>query len=149
MYVIRQYQNSDLEAVLLAYESASKLAHPFLDEDFIAKVMKDIPEKYIPMADTWVADVDGEVVGFISLIGNMIGALFLQPSYHGRGIGKTLMDKAVELHGELEVEVFTENPIGRKFYSNYGFQLMEEKIHEETGQKEMLLKYSSEIGKEK
>jgi putative acetyltransferase len=143
MYEIRQYRESDLKGVLSSYKNASRMAHPFLSDDFIAKVMKDIPVKYLPIADTWVANVDDEVVGFISLIGNMIGALFVQPPYHGRGIGKALMDKAAELHDELEVHVFTENSTGRKFYSNYGFQLVEEQIHEETGQKEFILKFSS------
>jgi len=128
MVIIRQYKDSDLDGVISSYENASKLAHPFLDEDFIAQVKKDIPEKYLPIADTWVVEISGNVVGFISIIGNEVGALFLQPSYHGQGAGKALMDKAVELYGELEVEVFVDNPIGRKFYSQYGFQLLEEKI---------------------
>ena len=44
------------------------------------------------------------------------------------------MDKANELHSSLEVEVFKANTIGRKFYSSYGFELLEEKHHEPTGQ---------------
>lgn len=54
-----------------------------------------------------------------------------------------MMDKAQELHGDLEVEVFEKNSIGRKFYSQYGFELIKEEIHEPTGEKILRLKYSA------
>jgi len=139
---IRQYQNSDLKNLMASWESANKLAHPFLKDDFVAQVRIDIPTLYIPNADTWVVEVDDKVVGFMALLGNEIGAIFLQPAYHGKRIGKALMDKAQELHGDLEVEVFEENLIGRKFYLSYGFEVVLEKVHEETGNKILRLKFS-------
>ncbi len=69
-------------------------------------------------------------------------AIFLQPKFHGKGAGKLLMDKAQELHGDLEVEVFKENLIGRKFYSQYGFEILEEKLHKPTGQQVLRLKFT-------
>ncbi|NQV23929.1 MAG: hypothetical protein HQ518_06130 [Rhodopirellula sp.] len=44
------------------------------------------------------------------------------------------MDKAKELRGELEVEVFAASSIGRAFYAKYGFTPIEELVHEPTGQ---------------
>lgn len=140
---IRHYSAADLNGVLSSWENASKIAHPFLKEDFQAQVRKDIPELYLPNADTWVVDVDNKVAGFIALIGNEIGAIFLQPEHHGKKLGKLMMDKAQELHGDLEVEVFEKNSIGRKFYSQYGFELIKEEIHEPTGEKILRLKYSA------
>jgi len=43
------------------------------------------------------------------------------------------MNKALDLKGELEVEVFSLNSIGCDFYRKYGFVTMEEKIHDQTG----------------
>jgi putative acetyltransferase len=138
---IRQYRESDLEAVLSSWEVATRLAHKFMTDDFIAQERKNTTEIYLPNTDTWVAEIDGEVVGFIALMGNEVGAIFLQPACHGKGVGKALMDKARELHGNLEVEVFKENTIGRKFYSRYGFSHLEEKLHEPTGQQLLRLKF--------
>ena len=98
---------------------------------------------YLPNADTWVVDVDNKVAGFIALIDNEIGAIFLQPEHHGEKLGKLMMDKAQELDGDLEVDVFEKNSIGRKFCSQYGFELIKEEIHEPTGEKILRLKYSA------
>ena len=52
MHTIRQYIESDLDDVLATWENANKLAHPFLKEDFVDQVRKDIPALYLPNADT-------------------------------------------------------------------------------------------------
>ena len=141
--IIRQYDESDLEAVLDSWEVATRLAHEFMTDSFIARERKNVAEVYMPNTETWVADIEGKVQGFIALMGNEVGAIFLQPVYHGKGVGTALMDKAQELHGDLEVEVFEANSIGRSFYSKYGFELLEEKIHEPTEQKILRLKFTS------
>lgn len=140
---IRQYRVSDLNAVLDTWEVATRLAHKFMTDEFIAQERKNIADIYMPNTETWVAELDNEVQGFIALMGNEVGALFLQPNCHGKGIGKALMDKAQKLHGDLEVEVFKENSIGRKFYSRYGFEFLEEKSHELTGQQVLRLKFTA------
>jgi putative acetyltransferase len=140
---IRQYTDSDLDAVLSSWEVATRLAHPFMTDEFIAQERINVAEIYILNTDTWVLDIDGKVEGFIALMGNEVGAIFLQPEHHGKGAGKALMDKAQELHGDLEVEVFKENSIGRKFYSRYGFEELEETFHEPTGQQVLRLKFTA------
>ena len=143
MYIIRKYNEADIVGVLSSWENASKIAHPFLKEDFLAQERKSIPELFLPNADTWVVDVDNQVVGFIALIGNEVGAIFLQPEHHGNKMGKLMMDKAQELHGDLEAEVFEKNSIGRNFYAQYGFKLIKEKVHEQTGERILRLKFTA------
>jgi len=140
---IRQYQTSDLAAVLDSWEVATRLAHTFMTDEFIAQERKNVAEIYIPNTDTWVAEIDGVVEGFIALIGNEVGAIFLQPNWHGKGVGKALMDQAQALHGDLEVEVFKENSIGRAFYLRYGFEFLEQKLHEPTGQQVLRLRFKA------
>lgn len=144
---IRQYKVSDLEAVLNSWEVATRLAHPFMTDEFIAQERTNVAEIYMPNTDTWVAELEGEVKGFIALMGNEVGAIFLQPNCHGQGVGKALMDKAQEIHGNLEVEVFKVNNIGRNFYSEYGFEQLEEKLHEPTGQQVLRLKFTANKAK--
>lgn len=139
--MIRNYETTDLHELLDTWHAASQVAHPFLTEDFFDAERQNIPKVYLPMADTFVYEKDGAVVGFIALIGAEVGAIFVHPDFHGEGIGRALMDHARDLRGNLEVEVFKENRIGRDFYRRYGFAFMDEHIHEETGETLLRLSY--------
>ena len=82
-------------------------------------------------------------MGFVALIGNKIGGLFLQPDYHGKKLGKLMVDKAQELHGDIEVEVFEENSIGRDSYERCGFKLIDKRIHEQTSEQILRLRFAA------
>jgi putative acetyltransferase len=131
--VIRNYRDGDLGDLLETWAAASEIAHPFLTTEFLDSERENIPNLYLPNADTWVFEVGGKVVGFVALIGNEIGAIFVHPSQQRNGVGSQLMEKAKELHSELEVEVFAANTIGRGFYAKHEFETLEEKVHDQTG----------------
>lgn len=130
---IREYRSSDLESLLDVWAAASSVAHPFLSQEFLERERKNISDLHLPNAETWVWEADGRVVGFIALIGNEVGAIFVDPSAHRAGIGRALMQKARALRGDLEVEVFEANTLGRAFYEKMGFEPVHEGINEETG----------------
>jgi putative acetyltransferase len=131
--MIRLYRAADLDQLLDTWATASAVAHPFLSADFLAAERENIPNVYLPIAETWVYEQGGRVVGFLALIGNEVGAVFVHPDSQRHGIGRALMDHARARRPELEVDVFAANAIGQAFYSRYGFQLVERKVHEETG----------------
>lgn len=132
--MIRPYHSGDTDDLIAIWEKANALAHPFLPEAFIAQVAKDMRDIYLPTAETWVLEDAGQAIGFIALIGNEIGGLFLDPLQHGNGFGRAMVDHAVALKGPLRVEVFKENAIGRPFYERYGFVFVEEYLHEASAQ---------------
>lgn len=131
--MIREYQVTDTDALIAIWEKGNALAHPFLPEAFVAQVAKDMRNIYLPNAETWVLEEDGHAIGFIALIGNEIGGLFLDPKLIGKGFGRTMVDHAFALKGPLRVEVFKDNEVGRPFYEKYGFVFNEEYLHEPSG----------------
>ena len=139
--MIRKHKETDLEVILDVWYQASALAHPFFDPAFIEKVKKDMREIYIPDSETWVFEESGIVIGFISMLGNEIGGLFVMPNHHSKGIGTQLVNFIAEFHEELEVEVFKENKIGRAFYHKYGFKIIKEYIHQETNNRLLRMKF--------
>ena len=141
--MIRKYQPADCEDVLNVWARASALAHPFLSQDFLELERHNIPNIYLRKAETWVWEADGHVVGFISLLGNEVGAIFVDPEFHRAGIGRALMDRARAMQGELEVEVFERNLLGRAFYAKLGFELMHQKVHNQTGFEVMRLRLAA------
>lgn len=138
--MIRKYEDKDLNELLEAWFSASQTAHPFLSSTFIKQERKDIAEIFLPRSETWVYELDGSVVGFISLNGNEVGGIFVDSRFHRQGIGRALMDKARSERDFLELDVFKDNLIGRQFYEKYGFIQVDEYIHAETGLLQLRLK---------
>lgn len=130
---IRGYRPNDIEPVMRVWRDANALAHPFLAEAYVTKVEDEVRNLCVPNAETYVLIEQGEVVGFIALLGNEIGGLFVDPSRHGSGYGRALVDHAVAIKGPLQVEVFRDNEIGRRFYERYGFVLVSESPHEPSG----------------
>jgi putative acetyltransferase len=131
--VIREYRAADLAAVLTVWEQASAVGHPFLTDEFLANERHNIAHRHLAAAETWVWESDGRVAGFIALVGNEVGGLFVDPHLHGRGIGRALVDHARTLRTELEVEVFKDNALARAFYHACGFIELHEAVHEGTG----------------
>lgn len=132
--MLRPYTSADLGDLLDVWYRASLIAHAFLPEEFLATEQRQIAEQWLPMAETFVYESDGRVVGFLSLIGNDVGAIFVDPDHQGRGIGRALMDRARDSRPYLELDVFEANAIGRRFYDAYGFAFVNRHIHEASGQ---------------
>lgn len=132
--MIRKYNAEDLAELLDVWYDASQIAHPFLTRDFLDQERRNVIQKYLPIAETWVFEEEGQVVGFIALIGNEVGGIFVTPRRHGQGIGRALMDHARASRSHLDVEVFEANEIGRAFYHAYGFKVIRPVVHEETGE---------------
>ena len=141
--MIRKYEDQDETRVIDIWYNSSSLAHPFLDTAFVEKVKKDMKDIYLPNAETWVFEDNNVIIGFISMIENEIGGLFVSPDRHSKGVGTALVNFIGEFHKELEVEVFKDNKIGRSFYDKYGFNIIKEYFHEESSQVLIRMKFSS------
>ena len=81
----------------------------------------------------WVCEIEGEVVGFsvASLEGASIWALFVKPSYEGRGIGKRLLRLATDWLFEMSatsIALSTDaHTRADKFYEEQGWRRGETK----------------------
>ncbi|WNJ19677.1 GNAT family N-acetyltransferase [Pontibacter sp. G13] len=126
--------SAQVDRMIQIWRSATQVAHPFMTQPFLDKEASNIRNIYILHTQSWIWMVDGEMMAFISMIGNEIGGLFVDPSLHGKGIGTQLVDHVAEMHPTLEVEVFEENALGRPFYEKFGFRPIKRYIHEETQQ---------------
>ncbi|WP_346073506.1 GNAT family N-acetyltransferase [Saccharopolyspora thermophila] len=131
--IIRNYRTSDEAAVVDLWSRASKLAHPFIEGEGEGERARKLREVYLVEADNWVAEISGRVVGLLGLLGSEIGGLFVTPEEQGRGIGRTLVQHAVNLHGTVTLEVYEGNTRARRFYDRMGFTEQGRRIDEETG----------------
>lgn len=132
--MIRDYQTQDTEALVDIWLRASATAHPFLKPEFIASEAENLRSVYLKHARTWVIEVDGRVVGFAAVVDKALAGLFLDPRVHGRGLGRALVDTALQHTGSLSVEVFEKNTGARGFYAAYGFEGRKTSVHGPTGE---------------
>ena len=92
-----------------------------------------------PVAEAWVAEVDGTVVGFALFFTNFstflaqpglyLEDLFVAPSHRGRGIGQALLTRLARLavernYGRFEWSVLDWNEHAIRFYERMGATVM-------------------------
>jgi len=134
-YNIRPYLKQDKEEVIELWFRSTVTGQSFLPKEFWESVKPLLREKYIPIAETWIAEQDGKILGFISLLDHLIGGLFVDLSSQGKGIGGALIRHAQEIRTQpLSVEVFEKNERARRFYKKCGFTFKAQTLQEESGE---------------
>lgn len=131
---IRAYSDAtDRNRLTEIWLDASRVGHSFLTEAELLDQQAKVREIYLPQAENWVVELDGEPAGFIGLIDSFIGGLFVDPAAHGHGLGKALVAHAAALKGTLDVEVYAENKTAVAFYSHIGFVETLRRPHDDEG----------------
>lgn len=112
---------TDLDRCMVLWRAASEAGHPFLDAATLDADAVIVRETYMSAAEIVVADRDGVAVGFIALLGDTVGGLFVDPAAHRAGAGRALIGDALRRRGQLDVEVYEANSGARSFYRACGF----------------------------
>jgi putative acetyltransferase len=133
--------NNDLEEMVKIWYEASVTAHSFIPASFWALQKSAMKKKYLPLAENFIFEEDGQIAGFISLVGEKICALFVAPGMQGRGIGRALLEHAKSLKGRLSLKVYRENERALRFYEKCGFVAAGEEIDEYTGCMQILMEW--------
>jgi GNAT superfamily N-acetyltransferase len=76
----------------------------------------------LPDGQTWVAVDDGRIVAVLTLDGDDLDQLYVDPDAAGQGVGSTLVDLAKDLRpGGLALWTFQSNTRAQAFYKRHGF----------------------------
>ena len=142
--MIRPLRAEDLNQVVEMWYCASVLAHDFIVEDFWHSQKQMMHDTYLPNSDSWVYEVDGDILGFISYYQGFIPALFVSPSTQSQGIGKQLLNSLKQQYNPLQLTVYAENPRAHQFYLKQGFQEVERKVCQHTGHQEIVMDWNTE-----
>lgn len=118
---IRPYRPEDCLRLLDIWRAASERGHPFFSREQLDEQQQLVGDVYLPQAETWVALSDAKPVGFIGLLDDFVGGLFVAPESHGTGVGRRLIEHALERRGTLELDVYALNAGALSFYRRLGF----------------------------
>ncbi|MBW3696010.1 GNAT family N-acetyltransferase [Vibrio sp. T187] len=136
---IRKLEQADMAAVSAIYqcrevaENTSQL--PYLSSSEINQIFSQ-PDFY-----NLVAELDGQVVGQVTVFltnkprakHSAAFGIAVHPDFHGRGVGKSLIDATIEQCDNwlnivrLELEVHGDNKVAISAYQKAGFELEGEK----------------------
>ncbi|MDV2682771.1 GNAT family N-acetyltransferase [Alkalihalophilus lindianensis] len=105
-----------------------------IQDRFIARAYSDENlERRIKKSLFLVATVNDSVIGFANFFFKqteaVLGAIYIEPSEHGKGIGSDLLSTGIKELNEVTrilVEVEAGNKVGVAFYQAKGFYLVEE-----------------------
>ncbi len=106
------------------WEAAVRATHHFLQEaDIVAlrPVVKQALQEVPQLAVLWR---DGMLAGFVGADGDNIEMLFVHPSQRGGGLGRALLQYALEQWHCTKVDVNEQNEAAAGFYRHMGFSVV-------------------------
>lgn len=143
--MIRKWQNSDTAPLLALWLESTIDAHPFIAERYWRESEPLVREVYLPSAETWVWEEDGQVLGFASVMeSRFLGALFVAPEYIGRGIGSALVREVQQRYPSLSLEVYQKNIRAVNFYHALGFRIEDSAWQEETQHPTWIMRWEAD-----
>ena len=117
-------RNTELIAELLRiWESSVRATHSFLTDREIERIKRYVPRalREVPHLLA-VGNEEGTPVAFAGINGQKLEMLFVSAEKRGRGIGKKLLQYAVENYAVTELAVNEQNPQAIGFYEHMGFR---------------------------
>lgn len=119
---IKGNRDAYIEALTELWERSVKATHDFLSADEIEAIKEYVPQALGGVPVLVAACSEQQVMAaFMGLDGSRIEMLFVSPEERGKGIGKALIQQAVERYGAWEVTVNEQNPQAVGFYEHMGF----------------------------
>ncbi|HVG63044.1 MAG TPA: GNAT family N-acetyltransferase [Hyalangium sp.] len=121
---LRPAEPSDVEALVDIHVSSSREAMPWLPQLHTREqTVWWMRHHVLVRLRVWVAEEEGQVVGYAALGPGELEQLYVRPGYQGRGVGRRLLAQAKALEPQgLELWVFQRNTRARTFYEAHGFQ---------------------------
>ena len=114
----------DYPELLAVWENSVRATHDFITEDDIAFFKPIIIEQAFPNVTLkCIKDENKTILGFVGVHECKIEMLFILDAARGKGIGKALLNFAVEQLAANKVDVNEQNPLAVGFYQHMGFKV--------------------------
>lgn len=126
MIKIRNYTQCDWNAIERIHDSARRIELKLagLEEAFLPLRIAAGQEGLFDYPGLFVAEQDGEVVGFAACTEEELAWLYVDPANMRKGIGRMLSEHALSMFPEIRyIEALKGNEPALTLYKSLGFQL--------------------------
>lgn len=123
---IRNYQVSDWNAIQKIHDESRKIELKLagLEDAFLPLCIAAERENLFDYPGLFVAEEDGQVVGFVACSEEELAWLYIDPAHMRRGIGKRLTAYAMQMFPEIySIEALVGNEPARALYESMGFEV--------------------------
>jgi GNAT superfamily N-acetyltransferase len=125
-FVLRRAAQADMEAVARLHRHVRKTCLPYLPELHTPEQDLAFFEEHVfPSSTIWLAEDESRLIGFAVSKQDWLDHLYVDPGWHGCGVGKALLRAVWEDAQELNLWTFQANLQARRFYERHGFRLVE------------------------
>ena len=115
---------ADYSRVLEVWESSVRATHGFLTEGDIQSLKPLVYDQCVTRMPLFcVRDETNSVIGFLGVDAPKIEALFVDPAWRGKGVGRQLVEYAIEDLDAVLVDVNEKNELAIGFYLHLGFEV--------------------------
>ena len=132
--IIKNITDKDMTDILQVWESSVKATHLFLTEADIVSLRPFVEEgvKFISNLAV-IRDEEGTIQAFKGVHDNKIEMLFVKDTCRGKGLGKHLVNWAINTLNIKFVDVNEQNEQGLGFYKYMGFEVFDRSELDEQG----------------
>ncbi|MDK9736044.1 GNAT family N-acetyltransferase [Vibrio sp. D404a] len=123
--IIENVRPENYAEMLNVWENSVRATHDFITEEDIEFFKPIIMEQAFPAVTLRCGkNESGSIVGFMGTEESKIEMLFILDNVRGQGVGKALLQYAIEHLGATQVDVNEQNPQAVGFYQHMGFKVV-------------------------
>ena len=123
IFEVRERKPALMRKLLTVWEDSVRVTHFFLSDAEIERIRAYVPEAMGGVSRLFVAERrTGQPIAFMGVEGERLEMLFITSEARGAGLGRRLLEYAVQGCGVRELTVNEQNPQAVGFYWHMGFE---------------------------
>lgn len=124
---------ADYPKLVQIWGSAVDETHDFLSSEHRAEIESRLASDCFPHVQLRIAEIAGTPVGFAGVVEGSLEMLFVDSHHRGHGVGRALLEHAIEKDGVNRLDVNEQNTQAVGFYDQMGFQAVNKREVDDQG----------------
>lgn len=133
MMMVNNVIFEDHAELLEVWENSVRATHNFLSEAHIEFFKPFVSQALPAITLKCIKNEHHSILGFIGVHATKVEMLFVLKAARGQGVGKALLQYAIDHLQINKVDVNEQNPLAVGFYQNMGFKVIARSLHDDMG----------------